>query len=127
MNLDERKNQLLDIWHGIATDRSLQVGLRLRASEYEAKALGLIGDTPGITIVNEPDNVNEQLKRLTMDQLEQIAAATDAEIVGALKTASPEALSGQPKTKKANTSTTKKKTHVVASVEPTKKMAKKGA
>ena len=81
MTNEERKTAILDIWHDIATDRSLQVGLRLKASEYEAKALGLIGDQPGITVLNEPDAITEQLKKLTIEQLEAIAGASDAEIV----------------------------------------------
>lgn len=86
MTNEERKTALLDIWHDIATDRSLQVGLRLKATEYEAKALGLIGDQPGITVLNEPDAVTEQLKKLTIEQLEAIASASDAEIVMPEKT-----------------------------------------
>ena len=81
MTNEERKTAILDIWHDIATDRSLQVGLRLKATEYEAKALGLIGDQPGITVLNEPDAITEQLKKLTIEQLEAIATASDEEIV----------------------------------------------
>ena len=60
MTNEERKTAILDIWHDIATDRSLQVGLRLKATEYEAKALGLIGDQPGITVLNEPDAISNR-------------------------------------------------------------------
>lgn len=85
MTNEERKTAILELWHDIATDRSLQVSLRLKASEYEAKALGLIGDQPGITILNEPDNVTKQLQNMTMEQLEAIATANTAEIVDAAK------------------------------------------
>ena len=64
MTNEERKTAILDLWHDIATDRSLQVGLRLKASEYEAKALVLIGYQPGITVLNEPDAVTKKLKKL---------------------------------------------------------------
>lgn len=65
------------MWHNIATDKSLQVSLRLKASEHEARALGLIGNEPGITITNEPSQTELALKKLTMSQLEAIAAASD--------------------------------------------------
>lgn len=77
MTNEERKTALLDFWHDIATDRSLQVSLRLKASEHEARALGLIGNEPGITIMTEPDQTEQQLKKLTFSQLEAIASASD--------------------------------------------------
>lgn len=77
MTNEERKTALLDMWHNIATDKSLQVSLRLKASEHEARALGLIGNEPGITITNEPSQTELALKKLTMAQLEAIAAASD--------------------------------------------------
>lgn len=77
MTNEERKTALLDMWHNIATDKSLQVSLRLKASEHEARALGLIGNEPGITITNEPSQTELALQKLTTAQLEAIAAASD--------------------------------------------------
>ena len=112
MTNEERKTAILDLWHDIATDRSLQVGLRLKASEYEAKALGLIGDQPGITVLNEPDAVTEQLKKLTIEQLEAIAGASDAQIVDAKKTTAQKRLCAHSKSKNDRTSASKSKTPV---------------
>lgn len=112
MTNEERKTAILDLWHDIATDRSLQVGLRLKASEYEAKALGLIGDQPGITVLNEPDAVTEQLKKLTIEQLEAIAGASDAEIVNPEKTTAQKRLCARSKSKNDRTSVSKSKTPV---------------
>ena len=81
MTNEERKTAILDLWHDIAMDRSLQVSLRLKASEYEAKALGLIGDQPGVTILNEPDEVTEQLQAMTLEQLEALASADTSALV----------------------------------------------
>lgn len=96
MTNEERKTALLDLWHNIATDRSLQVSLRLKASEHEARALGLIGNDPGITILNEPDETENQLKKLTIKQLEAIARASDETLK---KTTAPEAVQGQSQNK----------------------------
>jgi hypothetical protein len=104
MTNEDRKTAILDLWHDIATDRSLQVSLRLKASEYEAKALGLIGDQPGITVINEPDQVTEQLKQLTIAQLEAIAGASDAEIMNAKKTTAQNRARAQSKQKIDTTS-----------------------
>lgn len=112
MTNEERKTAILDLWHDIATDRSLQVGLRLKASEYEAKALGLIGDQPGITVLNEPDAVTEQLKKLTIEQLEAIAGASDAQIVDAKKTTAQKRLCARSKSKNDRTPVSKSKTPV---------------
>ena len=112
MTNEERKTAILDIWHDIATDRSLQVGLRLKASEYEAKALGLIGDQPGITVLNEPDAITEQLKKLTIEQLEAIAGASDAEIVNPKKTTAQKRLCARSKSKNDTTPVSKAKTPV---------------
>lgn len=81
MTNEERKTAILDLWHDIAMDRSLQVSLRLKASEYEAKALGLIGDQPGVTILNEPDEVTKQLQAMTLEQLEALASADTSALV----------------------------------------------
>lgn len=110
MTNEERKTAILDLWHDIATDRSLQVGLRLKASEYEAKALGLIGDQPGITVLNEPDAVTEQLKKLTIEQLEAIAGASDAEIVTPKKTTAQKRVCAPQKKKNDTTPVQKTKT-----------------
>ena len=110
MTNEERKTAILDIWHDIATDRSLQVGLRLKATEYEAKALGLIGDQPGITVLNEPDAVTEQLKKLTIEQLEAIAGASDAQIVDAKKTTAQKRVCAPKKGKNDKTTVSKGKT-----------------
>ena len=110
MTNEERKTAILDIWHDIATDRSLQVGLRLKATEYEAKALGLIGDQPGITVLNEPDAVTEQLKKLTIEQLEAIATASDAEIVTPQKTTAQKRVCAPKKGKNDKTTVSKGKT-----------------
>ena len=81
MTNEDRKTAILDLWHDIAMDRSLQVSLRLKASEYEAKALGLIGDQPGVTILNEPDEVTKQLQAMTLEQLEALASADTSALV----------------------------------------------
>lgn len=81
MTNEERKTAILDLWHDIAMDRSLQVSLRLKASEYEAKALGLIGDQPGVTILNEPDEVTKQLQAMTLEELEALASADTSALV----------------------------------------------
>ncbi len=83
MSNEERKQAILDLWHDVATDRSLQVGLRLKASEYEAKALGLIGDEPGIALQEPEDEATNQLKKLTVEQVEAIAGATNEKIINA--------------------------------------------
>ena len=119
MTNEERKTAILDIWHDIATDRSLQVGLRLKATEYEAKALGLIGDQPGITVLNEPDAITEQLKKLTIEQLEAIATASDAEIVKPEKTTAHKRLCDPKRSKNGRTSVSGAKTR-----ENTKETAK---
>lgn len=127
MTNEERKTAILDIWHDIATDRSLQVGLRLKATEYEAKALGLIGDQPGITVLNEPDAITEQLKKLTIEQLEAIATASDAEIVTPEKTTAQKRLCAPKRSKNGRTSASGAKT--LANAKETAKTAnsKKGA
>ena len=114
MTNEERKTAILDIWHDIATDRSLQVGLRLKATEYEAKARGLIGDQPGITVLNEPDAVTEQLKKLTIEQLEAIATASDAEIVTPKKTTAQKRVCAPKQGKNDKTTVSKEKTPVNA-------------
>lgn len=100
MTNEERKTALLDLWHNIATDRSLQVSLRLKASEHEARALGLIGNDPGITILNEPDETENQLKKLTIKQLEAIARASDETLK---KTTSPDRAGHQSQSKDGQT------------------------
>lgn len=127
MTNEERKTAILDIWHDIATDRSLQVHLRLKATEYEAKALGLIGDQPGITVLNEPDAITEQLKKLTIEQLEAIAGASDAEIIAPEKTTAQKRPCALPEDKNANTSISKKKTPQNAKEAAIRAKAKKGA
>lgn len=127
MTNEERKTAILDLWHDIATDRSLQVGLRLKASEYEAKALGLIGDQPGITVLNEPDAVTEQLKKLTIEQLEAIAGASDAEIVNPKKTTAQKRLCARSKSKNDTTPVSKPKTAGNASKAPNTRNSRKGA
>ena len=100
MTNEERKTALLDLWHDIATDKSLQVHLRLKASEHEARALGLIGNEPGITILNEPDQTEKELKKLTIKQLERIALASD-DTLG--KTTAPEGAETQSQDKNDKT------------------------
>ena len=123
----ERKTAILDIWHDIATDRSLQVGLRLKATEYEAKALGLIGDQPGITVLNEPDAITEQLKKLTIEQLEAIATASDAEIVTPEKTTAHKRLCAPKRSKNGRTSVSGAKTRENAKETAKTANSKKGA
>lgn len=127
MTNEERKTAILDIWHDIATDRSLQVGLRLKATEYEAKALGLIGDQPGITVLNEPDAITEQLKKLTIEQLEAIATASDAEIVTPEKTTAQKRLCGPKLGKNGRTSASGAKTRENAKETAKTANSKKGA
>lgn len=127
MTNEERKTAILDIWHDIATDRSLQVGLRLKATEYEAKALGLIGDQPGITVLNEPDAITEQLKKLTIEQLEAIATASDAEIVTPKKTTAQKRLCGPKRGKNGRTSDSGAKTRANAKETAKTANSKKGA
>lgn len=127
MTNEERKTAILDIWHDIATDRSLQVGLRLKATEYEAKALGLIGDQPGITVLNEPDAITEQLKKLTIEQLEAIATASDAEIVTPEKTTAQKRLCGPKRSKNGRTSVSGAKTRANAKETAKTTNSKKGA
>lgn len=126
MTNEERKTAILDIWHDIATDRSLQVGLRLKATEYEAKALGLIGDQPGITVLNEPDAITEQLKKLTIEQLEAIADATDAEIVTPKKTTAQKRVCATSGNKVDKTPASKPKTPVKAQISRNTANATKG-
>lgn len=109
MTNEERKTALLDMWHEIAMDYSLQVSLRLKASEHEAKALGLIGNDPGITILNEPDQTEKELKKLTIRQLEAIALASD-ETIG--KSTAPEGAETQSKSKNDKTPVQETKTPV---------------
>ena len=104
MTNEERKTALLDMWHDIATDRSLQVSLRLKASEHEARALGLIGNEPGITIMNEPSQTELALKKLTTAQLEAIAAASDE----TLKKTTAQKPVGAPAKRKNDTTPAKK-------------------
>jgi hypothetical protein len=127
MTNEERKTAILDIWHDIATDRSLQVGLRLKATEYEAKALGLIGDQPGITVLNEPDAITEQLKKLTIEQLEAIATASDAEIVTPKKTTAQNRLCAPKRGKNGRTSASGAKTRENAKETAKTANSKKGA
>lgn len=127
MTNEERKTAILDIWHDIATDRSLQVGLRLKATEYEAKALGLIGDQPGITVLNEPDAITEQLKKLTIEQLEAIATASDAEIVTPKKTTAQKRLCAPKRGKNGRTSASGAKTRENAKETAKTANSKKGA
>lgn len=127
MTNEERKTAILDIWHDIATDRSLQVGLRLKATEYEAKALGLIGDQPGITVLNEPDAITEQLKKLTIEQLEAIATASDAEIVTPEKTTAQNRLCAPKRNKNGRTSASGAKTRANAKEKAKTANSKKGA
>lgn len=127
MTNEERKTAILDIWHDIATDRSLQVGLRLKATEYEAKALGLIGDQPGITVLNEPDAITEQLKKLTIEQLEAIATASDAEIVTPKKTTAQKRLCSPKRVKNGRTSASGAKTRENAKEAAKTANSKKGA
>ena len=127
MTNEERKTAILDIWHDIATDRSLQVGLRLKATEYEAKALGLIGDQPGITVLNEPDAITEQLKKLTIEQLEAIATASDAEIVTPEKTTAHKRLCAPKRGKNGRTSASRAKARENAKETAKTANSKKGA
>lgn len=127
MTNEERKTAILDIWHDIATDRSLQVGLRLKATEYEAKALGLIGDQPGITVLNEPDAITEQLKKLTIEQLEAIATASDAEIVTPKKTTAQKRLCAPKRGKNGRISASGAKTRENAKETAKTANSKKGA
>lgn len=115
MTNEERKTALLDLWHNIATDKSLQVHLRLKASEHEARALGLIGNDPGITILNEPDQTEKELKKLTIRQLEAIALASD-ETLG--KTTSPEGAETQSQSENDTTTATETKAPENASKGP---------
>ena len=115
MTNEERKTALLDLWHNIATDKSLQVHLRLKASEHEARALGLIGNDPGITILNEPDQTEKELKKLTIRQLEAIAMASD-ETLG--KTTAPEGAETQSQGENDTTPTTEVKAPENASKGP---------
>ena len=115
MTNEERKTALLDLWHNIATDKSLQVHLRLKASEHEARALGLIGNDPGITILNEPDQTEKELKKLTIRQLEALALASD-ETLG--KSTSPEGAETQSQDKNDITTTTEVKAPENASKGP---------
>lgn len=127
MTNEERKLAILNLWHDIAEDRSLQVSLRLKASEYEAKALGLIGDQPGIAIDQGPDVATEQLRKLTIEQLEAIAKASDAEIVEPKKTTAPEPPKEPAKPKVDTTPTSAAKTPVKAQETPNTATAPKGA
>ena len=127
MTNEERKTAILDIWHDIATDRSLQVGLRLKATEYEAKALGLIGDQPGITVLNEPDAITEQLKKLTIEQLEAIATASDAEIVTPKKTTAQKRLCAPKRGKNGRISASGARTRENAKETAKTANSKKGA
>ena len=104
MTNEERKTALLDMWHNIATDKSLQVSLRLKASEHEARALGLIGNDPGVTIMNEPSQTELALQKLTTAQLEAIAAASD----DTLKKTTAQKPRKAPAKKKNDTTTAKK-------------------
>lgn len=104
MTNEERKTALLDMWHNIATDKSLQVSLRLKASEHEARALGLIGNDPGVTIMNEPSQTELALQKLTTAQLEAIAAASD----DTLKKTTAQKRVKAPAKKKNDTTTAKK-------------------
>lgn len=115
MTNEERKTALLDLWHDIAMDYSLQVSLRLKASEHEARALGLIGNEPGITILNEPDQTEKELKKLTIRQLEAIALASD-ETIG--KSTTPEGAETQSKSKNDKTPVQEDKTPVKGSQGP---------
>ena len=115
MTNEERKTALLDLWHNIATDKSLQVHLRLKASEHEARALGLIGNDPGITILNEPDQTEKELKKLTIRQLEALALASD-ETLG--KSTAPEGAETQSQDKNDTTTATEVKTPENASKGP---------
>lgn len=104
MTNEERKTALLDMWHNIATDKSLQVSLRLKASEHEARALGLIGNDPGVTIMNEPSQTELALQKLTTAQLEAIATASD----DTLKKTTAQKPRKAPAKKKNDTTTAKK-------------------
>lgn len=104
MTNEERKTALLDMWHNIATDKSLQVSLRLKASEHEARALGLIGNDPGVTIMNEPSQTELALQKLTTAQLEAIAAASD----DTLKKTTAQKPRKAPAKKKNDTTTARK-------------------
>lgn len=104
MTNEERKTALLDMWHNIATDKSLQVSLRLKASEHEARALGLIGNDPGVTIMNEPSQTELALQKLTTAQLEAIATASD----DTLKKTTTQKPRKAPAKKKNDTTTAKK-------------------
>ena len=115
MTNEERKTALLDLWHDIAMDYSLQVSLRLKASEHEARALGLIGNDPGITILNEPDQTEKELKKLTIRQLEAIALASD-ETIG--KTTAQKGAETQSKSKNDKTPVQETKTPVKGSQGP---------
>lgn len=121
MTNEERKTALLDLWHNIATDTSLQVHLRLKASEHEARALGLIGNDPGITILNEPDQTEKELKKLTIRQLERIALASD-EALG--KSTAPEGAETQSKSKNGQTPVQKPNTPVKSHEAPKTATAK---
>lgn len=115
MTNEERKTALLDMWHNIATDRTLQVSLRLKASEHEARALGLIGNDPGVTIMTEPDETEKQLKKLTIKQLEAIASASDETLK---KTTAPEPAQQASKDKNDKTTAEKENTPVKSSQGP---------
>lgn len=124
MTNEERKTALLDMWHNIATDKTLQVSLRLKASEHEARALGLIGNDPGVTIMTEPDETEKQLKKLTIKQLEAIASASDETLK---KTTAPERAQGQSENKNDKTTVQKADTPVKTTKTPNTANAQKEA
>ncbi len=126
MTNEERKSAILELWHDIATDRSLQVGLRLKASEYEAKALGLIGDQPGISVESADDPVETQLEKLTLKQLQAIATASDEKIANAKKTTAQKRVCATSKTKNDTAPASKAKTPVTPQKSPNTDTAKKG-
>ena len=63
-------------------------------------------------MLNEPDAVTEQLKKLTIEQLEAIAGASDAQIVDAKKTTAQKRLCAHSKSKNDKTPVSKSKTPV---------------
>lgn len=127
MTNQERKTAIMNLWHDIATDRSLQVSLRLKASEYEAKALGLIGDQPGIAVEDGTSAATEQLRKLTIEQLEAIAKATDAEIIEPKKTTAQKPTCEPIKPQDDKTPISKPKTPVKGQEKPNTANAPKGA
>lgn len=139
MNAEEAKKRLLSMWDNIAQDRSLQVALRLKASEYMAKAVGLIGNEPGISMTQEEDAVENQLAKLTRKELEALARLDEKKpepvplpsknaekTETAKKTTAQEPAEAQPKSKNDTTPAQEQKTQPAGSKAPITQNAEKG-